>query len=84
MLGFVTRITGPGLALVERAIGGFGTGSEFKKCRKLLIPLILRMQAAIPRWVEMGKSLGRRSMVMGLRYAGGARSISNVSPRADR
>ena len=58
MLGFVTRITGPGLALVERAIGGFGTGSEFKKCRKLLIPLILRMQAAIPRWVEMGKSLG--------------------------
>ena len=29
-----------------------------KKCRKLLIPLVLRMQAAIPGWFEMGKSLG--------------------------
>ena len=58
MLGFVTRITGPGLALVEPAIGGFGTVQKWKKCRKLLIPLVLRMQAAIPRWVEMGKSLG--------------------------
>ena len=48
---------GPGLALEESATEGAALDCRVRKCRRLLIPLALRMKATVPGRVVTGPSL---------------------------